>query len=1095
MDVKMQKSLSVFISYSHKDRVLRDELDVHLSTLKRLNIISSWYDGDIIPGAEWETQILEHLKSAQIILLLLSADFIASDFCYSIEMMEAIARHDAGDAYVIPILLRPTDWKGTPFAKLKMLPTDAKAVTRWPTPYDDAFEDIIRGIRQVLDHLTDASAPIPFLSSLAQSDGDVENIPFSPNYLAEKERTQGGIQGLPPVVEQRPSAITQLVREVQAAFESQDWCSVEDKTTALMQIAPNAFTPTLWRKRGLALLAIGAPQLALEALERALKDEPHDIPTLQATGTALLETHQVEEACQAFGLAYSLAPYNDIPFRLRTLADLVEALSRAEKWDEAIRRAEEGVRLAPEDGSWQHRIQIVRLVPIQVQYDVAIQGQRWEEAQTACTKALRLAPGDEGWQQRQTQIGTARASAELRHRLTDGSYLEKKIRKEGVEAVVTELAQGKYDETLRNLTVAVRCGTEVLRQAPEEIWNQAKGRVNIALHSSYPRHMPRFDLRFATLFPGDEALVRVFVGHIYGVKDCVFSPDGCWVLSASQRQLRLWDIASGETVRVFKEHSNSLIGCAFSPDGQQALGASDHGTLGLWDVASGKIVHVIEGYAGGKYGYAFSPDGRQVLSASTDHTLQLWDVVSRETVRIFEGHTATVNGCTFSPDGRQALSAGNDYTLRLWDVASGETVRVFERDVNNCAFSSDGRQVLSEGYKNSVLHFWDMSTGETIHDFKVNAPVRDCALSPDGQWALSASTDKKLRLWDLNSGALARSFEHIDEVKGCAFSPDGRYALSASDDCTVRLWDLTSKAVTRSFEGHTAEVNGCALSPDGQYALSASSDGTLRLWSVASGETVRVFKGHAGKVAACAFSPDGQQALSIGDEMRLWDVAKGKMIYTFDGSGGDGCAFSPDGQRALSIGGHHGYDDLMLWNVATGMMIHKFWFRRVIHGTYVLPPSNNVSGGAFSPNGQQVVFGSHDGTLRLFDITSGEEIRVFNNKEDSAHRNRCVFRPNEQQVLSAGRDLLLWDVASGAMIRSLRGYGSEVNGCTFSSDGRHVLSASNDCTLRLWNVTSGRELACWTTDTPLLCCAIGPDNETVIAGDNMGGLHFLSIIT
>jgi hypothetical protein len=152
---------SVFISYSHRDRELRQELETHLSNLKRQNLIASWYDGDISPGTEWRPQILKHLNTDQIILLLISADFMASDFCYSVEMTQAITRHDADQARVLPIILRPTDWKGAPFAKLKVLPTDGKAVTRWPTR-DDAFENIVQGIRDAIDDLTrKGTAPNP----------------------------------------------------------------------------------------------------------------------------------------------------------------------------------------------------------------------------------------------------------------------------------------------------------------------------------------------------------------------------------------------------------------------------------------------------------------------------------------------------------------------------------------------------------------------------------------------------------------------------------------------------------------------------------------------------------------------------------------------------------------------------------------------------------------------------------------------------------------------------------------------------------------------------------------------------------------------
>jgi Effector-associated domain 2/TIR domain len=151
-------ALKVFISYAREDLIFRQELDKHLNNLKRQEIISSWHDGDIIPGTERQPQITEQLKTADIILLLVSADFMASDFCYSTVLKQAIARHDAHQAHVIPILLRPTDWEGAPFAKLDMLPTDAKAVTDWPS-HDKAFEDVVQGIKRALSVAPTNRAP------------------------------------------------------------------------------------------------------------------------------------------------------------------------------------------------------------------------------------------------------------------------------------------------------------------------------------------------------------------------------------------------------------------------------------------------------------------------------------------------------------------------------------------------------------------------------------------------------------------------------------------------------------------------------------------------------------------------------------------------------------------------------------------------------------------------------------------------------------------------------------------------------------------------------------------------------------------------
>lgn len=144
---KFKSKIEVFLSYAREDEPLLKELNTHLSSLKREQFISIWSDLEIGAGEERKKQIEEHLSSADVILLLVSSDFTASDFCWQ-ELHQAIARHNAGKARVIPIILRPCDWATAPFGKLNPLPKDGKPVTSWPNQ-DEAFTDIARGIRKV----------------------------------------------------------------------------------------------------------------------------------------------------------------------------------------------------------------------------------------------------------------------------------------------------------------------------------------------------------------------------------------------------------------------------------------------------------------------------------------------------------------------------------------------------------------------------------------------------------------------------------------------------------------------------------------------------------------------------------------------------------------------------------------------------------------------------------------------------------------------------------------------------------------------------------------------------------------------------------
>ena len=144
------KAIKVFFSYSHKDQALFNQIEAYLSVLTRQRRISSWHYRKIEPGIEWEKEIDAHLKNAQIILLLVSVNFLASDYCCGIEMKQALAKQDAGEARVIPIILSACEWKKTALGKLQALPTGGKPISQW-NKKDEALLDVVTGIRNVIE--------------------------------------------------------------------------------------------------------------------------------------------------------------------------------------------------------------------------------------------------------------------------------------------------------------------------------------------------------------------------------------------------------------------------------------------------------------------------------------------------------------------------------------------------------------------------------------------------------------------------------------------------------------------------------------------------------------------------------------------------------------------------------------------------------------------------------------------------------------------------------------------------------------------------------------------------------------------------------
>ena len=152
--IAMAKPVKLFCSYSHADKKFRAQLEIHLALLRQQDAIHVWHDRLIEPGSDWKRDIDKNLEEADIVLLLVSADFINSQYCMGVEMKRALERQNNGSARVVPILIRKCDLEGAPFTSLQFLPTGSKPVKKW-RDRDEAWTDVAKGIRRVIETLQD----------------------------------------------------------------------------------------------------------------------------------------------------------------------------------------------------------------------------------------------------------------------------------------------------------------------------------------------------------------------------------------------------------------------------------------------------------------------------------------------------------------------------------------------------------------------------------------------------------------------------------------------------------------------------------------------------------------------------------------------------------------------------------------------------------------------------------------------------------------------------------------------------------------------------------------------------------------------------
>ncbi len=413
------------------------------------------------------------------------------------------------------------------------------------------------------------------------------------------------------------------------------------------------------------------------------------------------------------------------------------------------------------------------------------------------------------------------------------------------------------------------------------------------------------------------------------------------------------------------------------------------------------------------------------------------------------------------------------FSLALWGIiVLAQEPEVFVQlghfsYVNAVVFSPDGKFALS-GSSDHRLKLWDVSTGREIRTFEGHASsVNAVAFSPDGKFALSGDSHHLIKLWDISTGHEIRTFDgHASSITALAFSHNGQLALSGSYDRTLKLWEVSTGREIQTFEGHGASITALAFSPDSQFALSASFDETVKLWEVSTGQEIWTFEEHTDAVTAVAFSPDGNLVLSgsADQTVKLWNVSTGHEIRTFEHTSSiTAVAFSLDGEFALSASSNNLVKALSIGEEVKRWKGNNFWGNAV----------------AFSPDGKFVLSGEH--RLQLWDISSGRGIRFFEGHSYSV--NSVAFSPDGQLALSGSETLQLWHVSTGREIRRFEGHRSAINSVAFSPDGKFVLSGSKDKTLKLWNLSTGELIRTYEGHAASISAvAFSPDGEFILSG-------------
>jgi len=523
--------------------------------------------------------------------------------------------------------------------------------------------------------------------------------------------------------------------------------------------------------------------------------------------------------------------------------------------------------------------------------------------------------------------------------------------------------------------------------------------------------------------------LHILSKHTNGVSSAVFSPDAKMLATGSADEtVRLWDVATGEELAVLSGHKQGVTALVFDPEGKwlaSASGKLGHGgdsdpygtyldstplqaELKVWNIKDRKVILTMAGHTKSILSLAVSPDGKKLATGSLDSTVKIWQVASgtmESNITPFQGPVIAV---AFSQDGKWLAIGGGDphsvrAELKIWDVAANReqiALKGHEGPVFTLKFAPDSKTLATAGL-DQIVRLWGVAGGYELRTLKGHAgSIWSLAWDPNGKRIASASWDQAVKVWDTVQPQGQEVFAGAGGYSGC-FTPDGHYLIRGGSQ--LEVIDMFARKPTFIIPESTVGDATVVISPDGSKLASAGTSGTVTLWEVGTWRRLATLRGHTNEVWGLVFAPNGGLLATCDREnVRLWDVTNGvehaivhlqvarrlfRLCFTPDGqtliasdwlgSKTTGIVFlNPvNGEIQKSVPGRC----LALSMDARYMAIDRSGLGLLDLKTMLVkwlttPHRDKMWSAEFSPDGKTLATASWDGTAKLWNVASGQEM-------------------------------------------------------------------------------------------------------------------------